>query len=140
MHQIRSNVINTACSICDIAHDYGADLDFIDLKTECFKNIGDNACIKHKSFRELQGNGNVFLLQLLGSLFDSIQGFIDLKVIMWGKDADGMFEVYIFGIMFWYSCDKLFDFFGLLCLTMNSNILSLIHFRFLTFHFSKVVV
>lgn len=140
MHQIRGNIINATCSIRNITHYDCADFDFIDLKTECFKDVRDNACIKHESLGELQGNGNVFFGKLFCSLFNPIQCFIDLEVVMRGKDAYGMFKVWIFGIMLWDSCDKLFDFFGLLSLYMNSNILSFTHFRFLTFRFSKVVV
>lgn len=45
LHQIGSDIIHTTCSVCDIAHNYGIYFDFIDLKTESFKNVRDNTGI-----------------------------------------------------------------------------------------------
>lgn len=53
LHQVGSDIIDTTCSVCDITHNYGIYFDFIDLKTESFKNVRDNAGIEHQSLWEL---------------------------------------------------------------------------------------
>ncbi len=114
VHKIRCDIINTTGPISHISHDDNAQVYLIDLQTESLKDVRDDTCVQHETLWELQGYSEAFPMKLVSSLLNAIKSFEDLKVVMGGQDAYGMFDINVLRVMLRDSCDELFYLFGLL--------------------------
>lgn len=119
VHKIRSDVIDTTCAIRHIAHDNDVDMDLVDLETEGLEDIGNDAGVEHEAFGKLEGDADIFYVEVFGGLLDAVEGFQDLEVVMGGEDAEGVFEVGVLGVVFWDAGDQVFGLFGLLGLGLG---------------------
>jgi hypothetical protein len=87
----------------------------------------------------LEGDAEIFSLKVLGGLFDAVEGFEDLEVVVGGQDAEGVFEVGVLGVVLGDAVDEVFGFFGLLRVGLGWFRLDLLAGgRLLVFHVGKV--
>jgi hypothetical protein len=140
-HKIRSNVIDTTCTIRHITHDNDVEMDLIDLETEGFEDIGDDAGVEHEAFGKLEGDADILSVEVLGGLLDAVEGFEDLEVVVGGEDGEGVFEVGVLGVVLWDAGDEVFGLFGLLGLGLCWVELCLLAVgRLLVFHIIKLIL
>ncbi len=141
VHKIRSDVIDTTRAICHITHDNDVDMDLVDLETEGFEDVGDDAGVEHEAFGKLEGDADILSVEVFGGLLDAVEGFEDLEVVVGGEDAEGVLEVGVLGVVLWDAGDEVFGLFGLLDLGWGWVQLCLLAVgRLLVFHIIKLIL